>query len=151
MNNDYILLDTMGKTLKANKQLIKAENNLKRKLNKSLLYDFTLLNQFNFDNELLEKLKLDSMKYISILNRYTYTTTTNNLYDEFDYINGNIYFKAIRIYSNKKNKYVYTIMQLVKCELYHASRKTVYNEFKTIKEYKAQTGNDYNLYDYKIS
>ena len=140
MKHNYILLDTVGKTLKANKQLVKIDKAYENSLNKNHLYDFTLLEQFNIETKILDSLKLDSMKYSHKINRFTLIMSTDNYNKSFEHIIGNVWFKAITVYSDTKQKYIYTIMQLVKCELYHKNRESLYDELEIINKYEDQIG-----------
>ena len=150
-NTSYVFMDTIGKTLKANKQLVKINLPYTSKYNKNLLFDFTLLDKYNIDPEVLETIKKQCMKNVDIVNRLAFIMTSNDIYNTFDYVGGNAFFKAHTVYSNSKNKRVYVIMQLVKIELYHYSRGSLYNDFEVINEYKEASGHDYNIYDYEIA
>lgn len=150
-NTNYIFKDTIGKTLKANKQLVKIDLSYINKYKKNLLFDFTILDKYNLKAEVLETIKKQSMKYVDIVNRFAFIMTSNDIYNTFDYIGGNVFFKAHTVYSNSKNKRVYVIMQLVKIELYHYSRESLYNNFEVVNEYKEAIGYDYNIYDYEIA
>jgi hypothetical protein len=151
MKNDYNLCDTIGKTLKANKQLKKVNPMHENSYNKNLLYDFTLLEKHNINPELLTDIKNQCMKYTTLINRYAFILTTNDIYKSFSHISGNVFFKANTVYSNSKNKRVYVIMQLVKIELYHKERNSLYNDFTTKNEYKDLIGYDYDIYDIEIA
>jgi hypothetical protein len=148
---NYVLMDTIGKTLKANKQLVKIDPHYENSYNKNLLYDFTLLDKCNIDPELLTVVKNQCMKNTDMINRYAFIMTTNDIYKSFSHIGGNVFFKAHTVYSNSKNKRVCVIMQLVKIELYHNERKSLYNDFVIANKYDESIAYDYNIYDYEIA
>jgi hypothetical protein len=147
---NYNLCDTIGKTLKENKQLVKIDPMYENQYNKNLLYDFSLLDKQNIDSELLAKIKNHCFKDIWLTNRYSFILTTDNVHMSFNYVVGNVFFKAHIVYSNSKNKKVCVIMELVKIELHHKERNSVYNNF-TDTEYNEQISYDYNIYDYNIA
>ena len=148
---NYILMDTIGKTLKANSQLVKIDPIYVNQYNKNLLFDFTLLDKCNINPDLLTEVKNQCMKSIDLVNRYSFILTTNDIYKSFSHIGGNVFFKAHTVYSNSKNKRVYVIMQLVKIELYQNERHSLYNDFTITNKYNELIGYDYNIYDYEIA
>lgn len=147
MVNDYILHNTISKTLKVNKQLTKPDKEHESDFNKKHLYDLTLLEQFNIDADLLQKLKNDCMQVANKINPFTVITTTTDFANSFEYIIGNVWFKPIMVY-NREGKLLYTIMKLVKCELYHKYRKSLYNSFDIISTYQDQISINYQT-EYK--
>lgn len=149
MVNDYILHNTISKTLKANKQLVKPGKLQECDFNKKHIYDFTLLNKFNIKDDFLQKLKNDCMQVANKINPFTVITTTTDLANSFEYIIGNVWFKPIMVY-NREGKLLYTIMKLVKCELYHKYRKSLYNSFDIISTYQDQISINYQT-EYKTT
>lgn len=145
MITNYNLLDTIGKTQKSNSALQTGDNFR----NKNYLYDFSLLEKHINDQQILTDIKNQCVKDISITNRFIFVFKDNA---QFSYYSGNLFFKAFTVYSDSKNKRVYTIMQLVKIEcLTFKERNSIYEEYKTITEINDQIGFDYEIQDIDIA
>jgi len=87
------------------------------------------------------------MQVANKINPFTVITTTTDFANSFEYIIGNVWFKPIMVY-NREGKLLYTIMKLVKCELYHKYRKSLYNSFDIISTYQDQISINYQT-EYK--
>jgi uncharacterized protein (DUF39 family) len=150
MEIKYNLLETINKTQKANKLCI--SNNL-NKYAKNMLFDFFLLEKHITDNSILQEIKNQCFNSCNgVTDKFVYVHAKTDIFESFDYYSGNLYFKPYTVYSNSKNKRVYTIMELVKIEyLTFQERSSLYREFNKTLEINDQIGFNNILEDIEIA
>jgi len=140
METKFNYLDTKGKTQKANNVQVSTGNS---QYAKNYLFDFSLLEKYISDSTILQEIEKQCMSDCSVSNKMTFVSKQADIFTCFDYYSGNLYFKPYMVYSNSKNKRVYTIMQLVKIEyLTFNERHCIYDEFKATKEINDHIGVD---------
>jgi hypothetical protein len=134
--NNYILSDSPTKTAKANK----FERPEQRKGNQNYLFDFSLLDKTIFNSNYLKEIKHQVMDYMnSIAFHFVPVFKNSNVCTDSNTYSGNLYFKPYPVYSDSKNKQCYIIFQLVKIEhLAFQQRKSIYDEYTTVKEINEQ-------------
>ena len=142
MEIKYNLVDTIGKTKKANTYLQISDNFR----NKNYLYDFSLLEKYVDDpqvSEVIDDIKKQCLSDTSIISAIAFIYKSKS---QFSYYSGNLYFKPYVVISDGKNKRVYTIMQLVKIErLTFMDRNFVYDEYNSITEINDVIGTNYMI------
>jgi len=131
---NYTLLDTVGKTLKANKELFQIEKYYEDKYKNNYLYDLSLLDDKNISTEDMEDIKKECMKCLTMAFKEVFVWSKSDIYMSFNYFSGSLYFKPTTVYSNAKNKRVYVIMQLVKVDIIFKNRNSLYNDYTVTNE-----------------
>lgn len=134
MSNTYIFENTKGKAQKAN-NLARVPERFIRQYNKDLLFDFLLLHKHISNAEITESIEQQCFQYCTgISSRYIPVFKSCDIFTSFEYYTGNLYFKPYTVYSNSKNKRVYTIMRLAKIEnLTFQERESVYSDYEVVK------------------
>jgi hypothetical protein len=147
--NDYILYDSPTKTAKANK----LERSEQGKGNQRYLFDFSLLDKTIANFDYLKDIKEQAMKNtFSITSQFVPVFKNSDIFTDFNTYSGNLYFKPYPVYSDSKNKQCYIIFQLVKIEhLAFQQRKSIYDEYTTVKEINEQIDDNNQIEDINIA
>jgi hypothetical protein len=148
MKKDYILLDTIGKTQKANNNLIISEeyNSLQGKT--KYLYDFSLLKKHITDIDILQRIQSDCMKHTSVAFKEQFITIAE---DNFTWYTATVYFRPYTVYSNSKNKRVYNIMQAVYLDYTKQYRTCIYDNFTIVESIHDTSAHDIEVIDCEIA
>ena len=144
MKPNYTLKTTVGQTLKANASLETANKD------KHYLYDFSILNNADIDEDKKQEIKAQIIKYTDIAWRDHSLFSQSDIYTSFQWYSGECYVKAYPCYTEDgKRKYV--IMRLVKLDVVFQERTSIYNDFETVAEIHERCESDYAIEELNIA
>jgi hypothetical protein len=138
---EYNVTKNVQKTATENKLIVSDRD-------QKVLFDFSLLDQFNITDQEKELIKADAMKCISpAFKEQIYFFVIN----PFSGCNGIAYYCMHQVYNKKSWKRLYVIMQLTAIKHYHGDRQSIYDQCYKTTETTVKSDYFEPLTDYEIA